>query len=166
MLDRTMIDIAKWIVIILIFFLAFACSLFLIFSYFSVVLQQTNLLSGSNSLVADSTSTSTTITNAKCPDYFYVLLNETISIIPDTTDQTNTSTEDFCEQTSNYDVLTRVGPYPGIYYFGRSFEATLLTTFFTLFGVIGENGVPVSVYKQKEYLNYRSIFFDRTVDMN
>jgi hypothetical protein len=104
--------------------------------------------------------------NAQCPDYFYELINQTISLVTsDGNDQTSTDDNtDFCSQTSNYDVLTRVGPYPAIYYFGQSFfSSTVLTTFFTLFGVIGENGVPVSY---TNLIILRLYFLVRIVDMN
>jgi hypothetical protein len=154
MLDRMMIDIAKWILIILIFFISFACSLFLIFSYFSVVVQQQNTLLQASSSISSSTSTSvmdynsTTTNNAKCPSYFYELLNQSIPLIAVSADDDNSDNSDnntdFCQQSSNYDTYQKVGPYPAIHYFGRSFEATIVTTFFTLFGVIGE-GEPVSM---------------------
>ena len=58
---------------------------------------------------------------------------------------TNEDNNDFCQQTSNYATLTEIGHYPAIYYFGQSFQSTLLTTFFTLFAIIGENDIPVSI---------------------
>jgi len=151
MLNRMMIDIAKWIFIILIFFISFACSLFLIFSYFSVVVQQQNTLLQASSSISSSTSTSvmdynsTTTNNAKCPSYFYELLNQSIPLITDSADYDySDDNTDFCQQSSNNGTYQPVGPYPAIYFFGQSFEATLLTTFFTLFNFIG-NSTPVSM---------------------
>jgi len=151
MLNRMMIDIAKWIFIILIFFISFACSLFLIFSYFSVVVQQQNTLLQASSSISSSTSTSvmdyncTTTNNAKCPSYFYELLNQSIPLITESTDYDySDDNTDFCQQSSNNDTYQPVGSYPAIYFFGQSFEATLLTTFFTLFNIIGHSE-PVSM---------------------
>jgi hypothetical protein len=155
MLSRMMVDISKWIVIIIIFFIAFACSLFLIFSYFAVVLEQQNILIQLATAIESTTSTpiiqdnSTISNNPQCPDYFYELLNQSVPIIIDNTDNSgddNTDDNNTCAQSSQYTTIKRVGPYPGIYYFGQSFGSTMLTTFFTLFGVIGENGVPVSIH--------------------
>ena len=156
MLERMMIDIAKWLVIILIFFVAFACALFLIFSYFAVVLEQQNALIQTLSNIGSTTPTSITqnsstiANNPQCPDYFYQLLNQSIPILIDSGANNggdNTDNQTFCEQSSQYTTLEEVGPYPGIHYFGQSFGSTLLTNFFTLFGVIGENGAPVSIQK-------------------
>jgi hypothetical protein len=152
-LNRTIIHIAKWIVMVLIYFISFACALFLIFSYFSVALQQNNQLAQSSYTTNSSVSNTiiyynlTISSTAKCPDYFYQLLNQTVSLPTDNGNagsNANTST-DFCQQTSNYDTLVTVGPYPAIYYFGQSFQSTVLTMFFTLFGVIGAQGVPVNI---------------------
>jgi predicted PurR-regulated permease PerM len=155
MLDRMMVDIAKWIIIILIFFMSFACALFLIYSYFPIVLQQHNTLLQTLSNINSSTSTSTfdynsTITNnAQCPSYFYELLNQSMPSITDNGDVVDNSNDsaannDFCQQSSNYGTYQQVGSYPAIYYFGQSFQSTIITTFFTLFGVIGD-GTPVSM---------------------
>jgi hypothetical protein len=108
MVERMIVDILKWIVIILIFFIAFACSLFLIFSHFAISLQQQKEFS---------------------PD---------VSIYEFEDDGT-------CSRTENYDKIASVGSYPAIHYFGQSFGATILTTFFTLFGVIGEDNVAARV---------------------
>jgi hypothetical protein len=156
MLDRMIIDIVKWIFIIIIFFIAFGCSLFFIFSFFSVALQQQNALTqtsalGINSSISIINKNSTVINNGNCPDYFYQLLNQTVPVI---VDETNTDTAgnnslDVCQQSSDYSTLEEIGHYPAIHYFGQSFGATLLTTFFTLFNVIGEIGMPVSIQNSK-----------------
>jgi len=153
MLDRMMIDIARWISLIVIFFIAFACSLYLIFSYFALVLQQQNALiqsstSSINSSISIIHQNSTVLNNGNCPDYFYQLLNETIPVIVDDNgyDTTNNDNNlDACQRSPHYAKLQEVGHYPAIHYFGESFEATVLTTFFTLFNVIGELGMPVSI---------------------
>ncbi|CAF1047029.1 unnamed protein product [Rotaria sp. Silwood1] len=152
MLDRMIIDIAKWIGIIIIFFIAFNCSLYFIFSFFSAVLEQQNTLVkslyNSSSSISIIAKNSTTAIYPQCPDYFYQLLNQTISLLNNTLDKNNNiDTNDFCQQSSNYNKLTKIGHYPAIYYFGESFKSTLLTTFFTLFGVIGENGIPDRGYE-------------------
>jgi hypothetical protein len=89
----------------------------------------------------------TRLDNANCPDYFYEILNQTIVLITvdnNENDNDNVDPTVFCQQSSNYGTYLIVGPYPAIYYFGQSIQATLLTTFFTLFGVIGD-GTPVSI---------------------
>ncbi|CAF0906842.1 unnamed protein product [Rotaria sordida] len=155
MLDRMIIDIVKWISIIIIFFIAFNCSLYYIFSFFSIVLKQQNTLikssSSSNSSISIIDKNSTIANYVQCPDYFYELLNQTIPLLNNIEDNNNNNnnidTNNFCQQSSNYDTLTQIGPYPAIYYFGESFNSTILTTFFTLFGVIGENGIPDRGYE-------------------
>ena len=89
---------------------------------------------------------STIANNTKCPSYFYQLLNQTIPFIMDYGSYSNHNEDkhNICEQTSHYKLLKRIGPYPAIYYFGKSFQSTILTMFFTLFGVIGEDDVPVN----------------------
>jgi hypothetical protein len=157
MLDRMIIDIARWIFIIAIFFIAFGCSLFFIFSFFSVVLQQQNALiqsstSSINSSISIINQSSTAINNGNCPDYFYQLLNQTIPVIVDATEgdtTNNDNNQDAWERLPNYPTLKKVGHYPAIHYFGQSFGTTLLTIFFTLFNVIGELGVPVSIQNSK-----------------
>jgi ABC-type glycerol-3-phosphate transport system permease component len=155
MLERMMIDISKWLVIILIFFVAFACSLFLIFSYFAISAKQRHLLANpSPSLPADVTlspyrNTSDGVNYGHCPDMFYTMTNRTI---PDRSrEQGNKNDENkdgFCAKIDHKDQLKviRVGPSPAVYYFGRSFGATTLTTFFTLFGVIAEDKIAVGEY--------------------
>jgi len=89
----------------------------------------------------------TTLVNSTCPDYFYEILNQTITFITVDNNQANIDNVNataFCQQSSNYGTYLIVGPYPAIYYFGQSFQSTLETTFFTLFGVIGD-GTPVSI---------------------
>ncbi|CAF3685962.1 unnamed protein product [Adineta steineri] len=144
MLDYCMINIAKWIGIILIFFSAFACSLYLIYSFFAAVVQQQNILLGSS--LNMNSSTSTVSNNSQCPDYFYKLLNQSIPLIINNEDDDTSSSDSqdnttFCEQSSNYGTYQIVGPYPAIYYFGESFGSTLKTTFFTLFGAIGDGAI-------------------------
>jgi len=182
-----MVDIARWIAMMIIFFIAFACSIFLIFSYFSVVLQQQNALSQSSSVINSSilitNTNSTIINNGKCPDDFYKLLNQSIPLIINNNEDyysdyyddyyfydydnnnDNGDTNYSCQQTSNYDLVKEIGPYPAIYYFGQSFGSTILTTFFTLFGVIGTIDTPVSIQNSKLKLSFW-FFFVRIVDMN
>lgn len=156
MLERMIIDISKWLVIILIFFVAFACSLFLIFSYFAISVKQRHLLAKpSPSLAIETTqsmyrNTSEVLNYGRCPDAFYAMTNRTL---PDSTSaDANTapadSTIEFCAKISQQDQLKiqRVGFSPAVYYFGRSFGATTLTTFFTLFGVIAEDKIAVGEY--------------------
>lgn len=157
MLERMIIDISKWIAIITIFFVAFACTLFFIYGSFASVLEgHVALTGGSPSSSVPSLNSTANITASKqCSDYFFQLLNQTRPIITDTVvatsaDNSNASS-DACQQSPNYGSLVKVGPYPGVYYFGRSFRVTLLTIFFTLFGVIGQNGVPVSDLREELY---------------
>ncbi|CAF1235574.1 unnamed protein product [Adineta steineri] len=168
MLERMLIDISKWIVIILIFFIAFACSLYLIFSFFAVAREQQiqlrNLtsLNGHKSFILSSITNNTIIiqNNSKCPQLFYDLmenLNETMYYIEnDDSNETDNKNTCACEDdknyetiktSENYDKIKRVGPRPALYYFGDSFGSTILTTFFTLFGVIAEDGVPDRSYE-------------------
>ncbi|CAF0736439.1 unnamed protein product [Adineta ricciae] len=132
MLDYMMIDISKWILIIVILFTSFACALYLIFSYFAVVLQQQNNLIQAISNVTSSIilSNITSLSQAQCPQYFYELVNQSIPLIMVTVQNTDDdSSNGFCQD---------IDSYPGISYFGQSFSSTLLTTFFSLFGVIGD----------------------------
>jgi uncharacterized protein YpmB len=154
MLDRMIIDISKWIVIILIFFIAFACSLFLIFSYFAVALEQHNDLHRSLNITEPQlilVTQNNISTINKCPEKFYELTaNQSISYFiakqnianDDDDDENNT-----CKKTEDYDKIKKVGSHPAIHYFGRSFVSTILTTFFTLFGVIFEDNIPVNKNK-------------------
>jgi ABC-type glycerol-3-phosphate transport system permease component len=154
MLERMIIDISKWLIIILIFFIAFACSLFLIFSYFAISLNQRNTLMESSNIDTISSqafiipfeNSSMQSRNARCPNYFYELINETR--IPASTDAENNDDYDqhgsFCELSSQYDKVKNIGSFPAIHYFGKAFGSTILTIFFTLFGVIAEDNVPVS----------------------
>ena len=157
MLERMIIDISKWLVIILIFFVAFACSLFLIFSYFAISVKQRHLLAKpSPSFPAETTqslyrNTSEVLNYGRCPDTFYAMTNRTI---PDSTSENankggSYDTTEFCAKMSQQDQLKirRVGFSPAVYYFGRSFGATTLTTFFTLFGVIAEDKIAVGEYR-------------------
>lgn len=152
MLDYMIVNIVKWLALMIIFFTAFACSLFLIFSYFSALVQQQNTLMQLSTgtidpAIATTNQSSVTSSNGNCPDYFYQLLNQSVSAVVDATgdDSTNASNLDVCQQLSYYSTLTELGSHPAIYYFGQSFQSTLLTTFFTLFGVIGENGIAVNL---------------------
>ncbi|CAF2182186.1 unnamed protein product [Rotaria magnacalcarata] len=157
MLDRMMVDISKWITIILIFFIAFSCSLFFIFSFYPIVLEQRAFIDASNT---NSSSTIISVIdgnitipdNAKCSDYFYELLNQTIQLPNNTGDNSNsdngsTGATDICQQSPDYDTLSKIGPYPAIYYFGQSFQITLLTTFFTLLLNVGQPGLPDRGYE-------------------
>lgn len=66
--------------------------------------------------------------------------------------------EDFCVNTPHYDKISEVGPYPAISYFGDRFSATILTTFFTLFGVIAEDDVPVRSSSMKRTQQTNEVF--------
>ncbi|CAF1399284.1 unnamed protein product, partial [Didymodactylos carnosus] len=147
MLERMMADISKFIIIFAVFFIAFSFSLYLLFSYFYVTQQQQqNILNNiNNSEVGQVLENNST---AQCPTLFFTISNETLM-----NSNTDTDTEDVnidnstCSQDENWDILEQVGPYPALYYFGKSIDASLLTTFFTLFGVIGENNVPDRGYE-------------------
>ena len=145
MLERMMIDISKWIFLITIFFATFACSLFFIYSSFAVVADDHTILTGGSSSGSSSANSTVPI---QCSDYFYQLLNQTQPVSTDTSDGSavgNSYTgNDTCQQSSSYSTLVKIGPYPAVHYFGESFKSTLLTLFFTLFGVIGQNGMAVS----------------------
>ena len=158
MLERMIIDISKWIVIILIFFIAFACSLFLIFSYFSVSLQLHNdlhLLKNQNPSelqINTIIKNDYLLNNTKCPLIFYNLTDQKNSyflnyrgMILNNNDQNNND-NNTCSQVNNYNKIKKIGSYPAMYYFGRSFGSTILTTFFTLFGVIAEDDISVKFY--------------------
>ena len=148
-----MIDISKWLVIILIFFVAFACSLFLIFSYFAVSVQHRHLLAKSSATVPTDPSTSifgnasTQVSFGRCPSAFFALTNRSFSDSSAGEAGNNGANAGvgFCAKIGKDDQLKikRVGTSPGVYYFGRSFGATTLTTFFTLFGVIAEDRIAV-----------------------
>ena len=147
MLERLISDIAKWLVIILIFFFAFACSLFLIFSYFAVSLQYRQVADETptlSSLFYRNLSTSVP-SDARCPPKFFHLTNYSVVDVPTGSGGlfSVTEEENFCMRTEHYDKIKDVGPYPAVSYFGESFGATILTIFFTLFGVIAEDNVPV-----------------------
>ncbi len=154
MLERMIIDISKWIVIILIFFIAFACSLFLIFSYFAVSLQQHNALHQplnitEPQLILITKNNFSTIN--KCPTRFYELTaNQPISYLMSKQNVSNNDDDDdnnTCKKNEDYSKIKKIGKHPAISYFGRSFGATILTTFFTLFGVIAEDNIPVNKTK-------------------
>ncbi|CAF1402153.1 unnamed protein product [Rotaria sp. Silwood1] len=154
MLERMIIDISKWIVIILIFFIAFACSLFLIFSYFAVALQQQESLRSTSNYTEPKTSTIMRLsdlsieTNPRCLPY-YRFLNQSMSNIIDRTESNNADkkTTSSCQNSKSYDKIEKIGPYPAIHYFGATFGSTILTTFFTLFGVIAEDDLPDRGYE-------------------
>ncbi|CAF2949966.1 unnamed protein product [Rotaria sp. Silwood2] len=155
MLERMIIDISKWIVIILIFFIAFACSLFLIFSNFAVALQQQEeILGKSLNDVEPKTSSITRYSNlsietsSRCLPY-YAFLNQSFPNITylETLDNMDQDKNFSCKKTRGYDKIQRIGRYPAIYYFGKSFGSTILTTFFTLFGVIAEDELPDRGYE-------------------
>jgi hypothetical protein len=152
MLERMIVDLSKWIGIIAVFFLAFACSLFIIYSPFARALDQhdsfvaaTSLNTSLSTMNSSFNSSTTTNVSDRCPEYFYQLWNQSqpVLVVPNDNKDAN-NTDNSCQQSSNYGTLTKIGSYPAVYYFGRSFESTLLTIFFTLFGVFGENGVAVS----------------------
>jgi hypothetical protein len=117
-------------------------------------------MSSSSTINNSSTSiinpNSTIINNGKCPDYFYELLNQSIVLPTDNGDNSNTNqnNSDFCQQAPDYSIRQKIGSYPAIYYFGQSFQSTLLTTFFTLFNVIGAIGRPVSIQNKKFYSSF------------
>ncbi|UJR22097.1 hypothetical protein I4U23_025163 [Adineta vaga] len=155
MLERMIIDISKWIVIILIFFVAFACSLYFIFSPFAILFQgQHNSTSTLDKLDRSTIylfqDDYTNISNTgRCPLSFDKMMgytNETIRYSgygePDDSDDNNT-----CKKSSDYDKIKSVGSRPAIHYFGERFGSTILTTFFTLFGVIAEDGKPDRGYE-------------------
>ena len=146
MLERLISDILKWLVIILIFFFAFACSLFLIFSYFAVSLQHHYAVDETPTSPFFYRNISTSVSSdARCPSKFFYLTNYSIVDLPTGPGSqiSLNDEENFCMKTQNYDKIREVGSHPAISYFGQSFGATILTTFFTLFGVIAEDDVPV-----------------------
>ncbi|CAF1031114.1 unnamed protein product [Rotaria sordida] len=154
MLERMIIDISKWIVIILIFFIAFACSLFLIFSHFAMAFQQQESLYKLSNYTEPKIPYMMKFNNLtveksfRCLPY-YELLNQTIPNIT-SSDQSrngNNDTDESCTCSDGCDKIKRIGAYPAIYYFGDRFGSTLLTTFFTLFGVIAEDDLPDRGYE-------------------
>lgn len=157
MLDHMIVDIAKWVNIILIFFVAFSTALHFLFSFFSLALDQNNSIRSLNAdnssiLISIISRNSTTITlsnSSQCPDYFYKIINQTILFSSDTRSSNNNDSSiyasDFCQQSSEFDSLKLLGHYPAIYYFGQSFPSTIRTAFFTLLGNIANNGAPVSI---------------------
>ena len=132
MLERMIIDISKWIVIIVIFFIAFACSLFLIFSYFAVALKQHDILHPPSNNPESQINTTTRYSNSTI-DYQKIVYG-------------NPNGYNTCKPmpTEDYKKIQKIGPRPAIYYFGESFGSTILTTFFTLIGVIVEDRIPVN----------------------
>jgi hypothetical protein len=153
MLERMLIDISKWIIIIVIFFIAFACSLYLIFSYFAMALELHDSL---NRLSNDIESPISFLTRndtffignpSGCPRIFHNLMNNSVETIiyNESTLTTHKDYIDTCKNkhTEDYGKIVKVGPRPAIHYFGRTFGSTVLTTFFTLFGAIVENGISV-----------------------
>jgi hypothetical protein len=170
MLERMIVDISKWIVIILIFFIAFACSLYLIFSFYAVALEQQEQLKRlkdgveqQSSLMLDNTTIKQM--TMKCPDLFYSITNLSgpysisYAVDKDTDDE---KISDYCKKTDDYEKIKNVGPRPAIHYFGKSFGATVLTTFFTLFGAGVQDGIPV---RRKNFLLIYFLFL-RIEDMN
>lgn len=154
MLERMIIDISKWIIIILIFFVAFACSLYLIFSNFAVSSEQYSTIHGVSKtgipqiLTLTSHENLTTEINERCTAY-YTLMNKSKPYITDMhyTIKTDSDDTDSCSKTKHYDKIEKIGPIPAIHYFGKNFGATILTTFFSLFGVIAEDDIPVITKK-------------------
>ena len=142
MLDRMIIDISKWIVIIVIFFIAFACSLYLIFSFFAVAVKQQDALRLLKNGSEVANNTIITVRNMECPNTFYewTQLNET-DLAHNTIATVDGPRQ--CDKTEDFKKMKNVGSRPAIHYFGESFGATVLTIFFTLFGVIAEDGIPV-----------------------
>ncbi len=138
MVERMIIDISKWIVIILIFFIAFACSLFLIFSHFAISLRQYKQL---NNISNNSTT-------GYSPEILYNLKNEF------NWNKNTLEPPDTCKNARDYDKIEQVGAYPAIHYFGESFGATILTTFFTLVGVIVEDNIPVNIREKKKKIRH------------
>lgn len=154
MLERMIIDILKWIVIIIIFFLAFACSLYLIFAHFAISLEyQTNVQSNETQFLETNTNISSSSEGyfARCPDVFFSIMGDQHEQAhenwyrPTTSDPLiEKNTLDQCP--SNVDdknLIQMIGSRPAIYYFGRSFISTILTTFFTLFGAGVNDNLPV-----------------------
>ncbi len=136
------IDISKWIVIIVIFFIAFACSLYLIFSFFAVAVKQQDALKLLKNGPDVTNNTMIKVRNMECPNMFYewTQLNES-----DLAENTIATVYEHvqCDKADDFKKMKSVGTRPAIHYFGESFGATVLTTFFTLFGVIAEDGIPV-----------------------
>ncbi|CAF4122877.1 unnamed protein product, partial [Rotaria magnacalcarata] len=154
MLERMIIDISKWIVIILIFFVAFACSLFLIFSPFAVALKQHDILHTSSNTAASQIvsmmryETVTMSTSVRCMPY-YKLINQSFPNVTasDAPDAANLDENNSCKKSKQYDKIESVGPHPAIHYFGEKFGSTILTTFFTLFGDMAEDDIPDRGYE-------------------
>ena len=152
MLERMIVDISKWIVIIVIFFVAFACSLYFIFSPFAVISQShesvTSLANMSESYSSISLITNNTgfvADGNRCPNLFGDLMRNKTKpnryiqeLLSDDGDLSQV-----CKKSEDYEKKIKVGGRPAIHYFGKTFGATVLTTFFTLFGVIAEDGIPV-----------------------
>ncbi|CAF1211680.1 unnamed protein product [Adineta ricciae] len=156
MLERMIIDISKWIVIIVIFFVAFACSLYFIFSSFAVISQSyENATSSANKIESHSsipliTNNTGSVANVnRCPPLFEDLMrnktepNRYIREILNYDDDLS----NVCKKSEDYNKKIKVGGRPAIHYFGKTFGATVLTTFFTLFGVIAEDGIPDRGYE-------------------
>ena len=140
MLERLIVDISKWIGYIILFFIAFGCALYLLYSPYSAILDQHNDLSRIQLPVSGSSSNNNgnNQTMAQCPDLFYVLVNQSniVMVIDNSANQDNSyygSNDDFCQQSPNYGTLQELGSYPALHYFGQSFRSTVLTTFFALF---------------------------------
>lgn len=156
MVERMISDISKWLVIILIFFIAFACSLFLIFSHFAVALKYHDILNPSLNIrqprittpIIDDNSTSER--NERCPAMFYNLTDASdwsqnkYRYISGSDDIENGT----CSASENWSKIKKIGPHPAVFYFGKSFSTTILTTFFTLFGVIAEDNTLVNIEKR------------------
>ena len=153
MLERMIIDILKWLVIMTIFFSGFACSLYFIFSHYSVSLQQRDLMTDTTSSFQSGQnrwrlSNDTWIPNSRCPSNFDEFLNRTDLYFIDPERKNNFSNNIYdefsCGDPSNYEKLKQIGSSPAIHYFGERIGSTVLTTFFTLFGVIADDDLPVS----------------------
>ncbi|CAF4303111.1 unnamed protein product [Rotaria sp. Silwood2] len=105
--------------------------------------------------------------NSRCSPY-YTLLKQSIPNITylETLDNIDQAKNFFCKKIKGYEKIERIGRYPAIYYFGKSFGSTILTTFFTLFGIIAEDELPdrgyelVSLICEKPNKNYYASGFD------
>ena len=156
MLERLIVDLSKWIAFIILFFTAFACTLYFLYAPYNAILDSHETLTGIQSSTSNSSINQVNVTDSsftQCPDLFFALINGTQMLptnddditIDDNNDLSNdNSTDGFCQNAPDYSDLQKIGPYPAVYYFGRSSRATILTAFFTLFGNIATGGVPVN----------------------
>lgn len=164
MLERLIIDILKWIVIILIFFIAFACSLYLIFANFSASSEFKTILNGvstpTNDIPKDNIMYNENLTtiSRRCPPIFYNFSSRAEDYSNYYT-QSRHQINNFCEKNDDTCLkIQRIGPSPAIHYFGKSVGATIATTFFTLFGVIADDDIPVNEKKRKNNFLYYFFF--------